>query len=197
MFAPMDLFARAEPGSAMGGPAPSPAQFAATCKSDAPPPPPAGEPGGIPNSTLPSSGNIISPLASAAAVPFGAGPTQPEAAALRRDAGLPLVDASLGAHSPTNFYKGLSGNDVFDAGGLFVETYKILAIGTPILLHVSLPGGYEFQAEAVVRWTREPTRSSDGAPPGFGAQITQISAEGRQLVHRYVRNREPLFHDDL
>jgi hypothetical protein len=34
-------------------------------------------------------------------------------------------------------------------------------------------------------------------PPGFGARFTEISQEGRQLVYRYVRNREPLFYDDL
>jgi Tfp pilus assembly protein PilZ len=107
------------------------------------------------------------------------------------------IEAALGAHSPTNFYKGLSGNDVVDAGGIFVATYQIPKIGTNLVLNVSLPGGYEFQAQGVVRWTREPSSVSDGASPGFGAQITSISPEGRQLVYRYVRNREPLFHDDF
>ena len=39
--------------------------------------------------------------------------------------------------------------------------------------------------------------SGADSSPGYGAQFTQISQEGRQLVYRYVRNREPLFHDDL
>jgi hypothetical protein len=62
-----------------------------------------------------------------------------------------------------------------------------------------LPGGYEFEAQGVVRWTRDAPLSGAGAesPPGYGAQVTNISQEGRQLVYRYVRNREPLFHDDL
>ena len=109
------------------------------------------------------------------------------------------VDAELGAHSPSNFYKGLSGNDVVDHGGLFVATYNIPRIGQPIVVHVSMPGGYEFDAQAIVKWTRETVDSSHGqnAPPGFGAQFTQITPEARQLVYRYVRNREPLFHDDL
>jgi hypothetical protein len=107
------------------------------------------------------------------------------------------VEAELGAHSSTNFYKGLSGNDVIDCGGLFVATYQIPSIGQPVLLRVSLPGGYEFEASGVVRWTRDSIAASADAPPGFGAQLTQISPEGRQLVYRYVRNREPLFHDDL
>lgn len=107
---------------------------------------------------------------------------------------MPVIQADLGAHSVTNFYKGLSGNDIIDHGGLFVQTYVPPKIGTPIRLKVSLPGGYEFEANAVVKWTRE--QGAD-APPGFGAQFTAITPEARQLVYRYVRNREPLFHDDL
>ena len=109
----------------------------------------------------------------------------------------PAVAADLGAQSPTNFYKGLSGNDIIDHGGIFVATYKIPKIGTQLRLQVSLPGGYEFQAGAVVRWTRESSDSTVDTPPGFGAQFTEIAPEARQLVYRYVRNREPLFHDDL
>ena len=107
------------------------------------------------------------------------------------------VEADLGAHSTTNFYKGLSGNDVVDSGGIFIATYNIPPIGRPLIVKVSLPGGYEFEAHAVVRWTRDSPSSGADAPPGYGAQFTQISPEARQLVYRYVRNREPLFHDDL
>jgi hypothetical protein len=107
------------------------------------------------------------------------------------------VTAELGAHSHSNFYKGLSGNDIIEHGGLFVSTYKLPKIGHGVRLRVSLPGGYEFEANAVVRWRREPSDAGDSAPPGFGAQFTEITPEARQLVYRYVRNREPLFHDDL
>ena len=110
---------------------------------------------------------------------------------------VPVVNADLGAHSPTNFYKGLSGNDIIDHGGLFVSTYRIPKIGTPVRLKVALPGGYEFEANAVVRWSREQSDAGNDAPPGFGAQFTEITPEARQLVYRYVRNREPLFHDDF
>jgi hypothetical protein len=120
--------------------------------------------------------------APAAAAPAAGGPVR--------------IEAELGAHSTTNFYKGLSGNDVIDSGGIFVATYQIPKIGSQVLVKVSMPGGYEFEALGIVRWTREATGGSDSSP-GFGAQFTQISPEGRQLVYRYVRNREPLFHDDL
>ncbi len=120
------------------------------------------------------------------------------AAAPAGGAGAPIrIEAELGAHSITNFYKGLSGNDVIDSGGIFVATYQIPEIGRNVVVKVSMPGGYEFEALGIVRWTREAPLSGSDSPPGFGAQFTQISPEGRQLVYRYVRNREPLFHDDL
>ena len=106
---------------------------------------------------------------------------------------MPAVDVELGIHSTSNFYKGLGGNDVIEHGGLFVATYKALQIGTPVALHVHLPGDYEFRASGVVQWTREAGTSE----PGFGVRLTQITPEGRQLVYRYTRNREPMFYDDL
>jgi hypothetical protein len=125
--------------------------------------------------------------------PAYAPPAPPAAAAGSGEA----VPAELGAHSPSNFYKGLSGNDIVDHGGLFVSTYKLPKLGSRVRLRVSMPGGYEFEANAVVKWMREANEASTDAPPGFGAQFTDITAEARQLVYRYVRNREPMFHDDL
>jgi hypothetical protein len=106
-------------------------------------------------------------------------------------------EAELGAHSATNFYKGLSGNDVVDSGGIFIATYNIPTVGQELAIKVSMPGGYEFEALGVVRWTRDSPQSGADSSPGFGAQFTQISPDARQLVYRYVRNREPLFYDDL
>jgi len=138
-----------------------------------------------------------SPMAATSAAPGGAAPFQPISGrppAPPNMDGAAVIAADLGAHSPSNFYKGLSGNDIIDHGGLFVSTYMIPKIGQPVRLRVSLPGGYEFEANAIVQWARE---QGGDAPPGFGARFTQITPEARQLVYRYVRNREPLFHDDL
>jgi PilZ domain len=139
------------------------------------------------------------PAAPAYQAPAAAPPVYaaPPAAAPAAAHGALRVEAELGAHSGTNFYKGLSGNDVIDSGGIFVATYQIPDIGQQLSLRVSMPGGYEFEALGVVRWTREAPNSGSEGSPGFGAQFTQITPEGRQLVYRYVRNREPLFHDDL
>ncbi len=111
-----------------------------------------------------------------------------------------FVEAALGAYSTTNFYKGLSGNDIIDAGGLFIATYTPPEMGEKVRVNVSLPGGFEFQARGVVTWVREMPKSGSlnpMSPPGYGVRFTEISKEARQLVYRYVRNREPLFYDDI
>jgi hypothetical protein len=177
----------------------------------APAPPPMASPmtGAMPGQVPPHQPRtgtaIVEPTHGGAMQPPGFGPTQPAPTPTGSqptvDAGPPgnepVVNADLGAHSPTNFYKGLSGNDIIDHGGLFVATYMIPKMGMPIRLKVSLPGGYEFEAGAVVKWVREPSEAGADVAPGFGAQFTQISPDARQLVYRYVRNREPIFHDDL
>jgi len=115
-----------------------------------------------------------------------------------RHPSLRAVEAALGAHSATNFYKGLASGDIVASGGLFVATYQVPPVGQELLLKVSMPGGYEFEARGVVAWTRDvqPSSTASGATPGFGAQLSEITDEGRGLIQRYVRNREPLFHDD-
>ncbi len=121
------------------------------------------------------------------------------AAKRKKGDGNDVVEAALGAHSATNFYRGLSGGDVIESGGLFIATYEVRKIGDDISLIVSLPGGYEFHARGTVRWSRDIPRSASmnpDAPPGFGVKFTEIPEAARQLVERYVRNRDPLLHDD-
>jgi Tfp pilus assembly protein PilZ len=139
--------------------------------------------------------NAATVAAPAGQIPFPAAAPAPAAPPVGNVA---AINAELGTQSATNFYKGLSGNDIVDHGGLFVSTYMVPKLGANVRLKVSLPGGYEFEANAVVAWSREASDAGgDGAPPGFGAKFTQITQEARQLIYRYVRNREPLFHDDL
>ncbi len=126
-----------------------------------------------------------------------AAPAAPQAP-VAAPAGAPKFEAALGTNSATNFYKGLSGNDVVEHGGIFVATYqKVPKVGSMIQLKVALPGGYDFDAACEVMWTRESAGEGEGASPGFGARFKQVSQEARQLIYRYVRNREPLFHDDF
>ncbi|HVW24777.1 MAG TPA: PilZ domain-containing protein [Polyangiaceae bacterium] len=179
-----------------GAPARAPAAAPAMPARGAAPSPPSAR-GATPAPGYPAAAQqpvAAAPQAARAAPGPVPGPASPVGAGTLR------VNAELGVHSATNFYKGLSGNDLFDSGGIFIATYQIPSIGKELIIHVSMPGGYEFDAKGVVRWTREAPLSGPAgleSPPGFGAQFTDISPEGRQLIQRYVRNREPLFHDDL
>ncbi len=123
-------------------------------------------------------------------------PSISPAGAAEGDAPSGAIEASLGAHSPSNFYKTLSGNDIVENGGIFVSTYAIPKLNQQVMLRVHLPGGYYFDCTGIVRWTRE-QRDNPDAPPGFGAQMFGVTQEQRQLIMRYVRNREPMFYDDL
>ncbi len=131
--------------------------------------------------------------------PAGGGvfsPSKAPSGAAEGEAPPGAIEASLGAHSPSNFYKTLNGNDIVEHGGIFVSTYAIPRLEQQLLLRVHLPGGYHFDCTAIVRWTRE-QRDNPDAPPGFGAQMVGVTAEQRQLIMRYVRNREPMFYDDF
>ena len=111
--------------------------------------------------------------------------------------GAPNIDVELGLHSASNFYRGLGGDDIIENGGIFIATYRVPKLGSAVSLRVLLPGNDEFSANAEVCWTRGQGASVDSADPGFGARFTQISQEGRMLIRRYIRNREPIFYDDL
>ncbi len=185
------------PAARAAEPAPAPEpQPAPVVAAPAPEPQPAPAPvvaSAAPNpfaATAPATDFIAAPPVAQAPSPA----IVPPAAVPEAPVDAPVITAELGAHSQTNFYKGLAGNDILDHGGLFVSTYMIPKVGTAVRLRVSLPGGYEFEANATVRWTRE---AGSDAPPGFGAQFTAITPEARQLVYRYVRNREPIFYDDF
>jgi uncharacterized protein (TIGR02266 family) len=104
------------------------------------------------------------------------------------------VEANLGASSETNFYVGFSG-DVTD-GGVFIATYTVLAVGTPVNAHVTLPGGYEFKVPGRVHFVRDPMDMSADAEPGMGVRFEQLSAEHKELAMRFIRKRAPMFYDD-
>lgn len=112
--------------------------------------------------------------------------------------GLVRVDVALAANSASNFYRGFGGDDVFEHGGIFVATYNLPEVGASLVLRVVMPGGHEFQAQGVVRWRRLAPAGGSHAPevpPGFGLAFEDVPKGARELVDRYVKNREPLFHD--
>jgi hypothetical protein len=99
-------------------------------------------------------------------------PARSTSAAGPPPAGATPVAAELGAHSPSNFYKGLSGNDIVDHGGLFVSTYKLPKIGQPCA----------FASRSRAATSSRPTPSCAGA--ASRATRERRSARLRRAVHR-------------
>ncbi|MDB4936871.1 MAG: hypothetical protein JWP87_3843 [Labilithrix sp.] len=107
---------------------------------------------------------------------------------------VPRFDVSLGASSPSNFYRGLDGDDVVMHGGVFVATYaKLPPIGATVILVIELPGGNRFEVAGTVAWTQD--ELSDDSPAGFGARLASAPEDARAMIAQFVKHREPLVRD--
>lgn len=103
------------------------------------------------------------------------------------------IAVDLHLSSESQFFSGLSG-DVAE-GGLFLCTYRRLAIGEEVELELSLPGLDEpLLASGRVRWLREHTADQ---PRGVGVALERVSEEGRAAVERFCRARPPLLYEDI
>lgn len=100
------------------------------------------------------------------------------------------LEVDIGVHSETNFYAGFSG-DVSE-GGIFIATYKPLAIGTKTTVSFVLPGGHHVVTEGEVSWVRE---AAWDVTPGMGVTFTGLSDYDRQYIQWYAQQRAPLFFD--
>jgi ATPase involved in DNA repair/ATPase family associated with various cellular activities (AAA) len=109
-------------------------------------------------------------------------------------AAIARFDVQLGASSPSNFYRGLDGNDVVMHGGTFVATYaKLPPIGAAVILGIELPGGNRFDVVGTVAWTQDDL--GEDSPSGFGARMASAPEDARAMIAQFVRHREPLVRD--
>ena len=104
------------------------------------------------------------------------------------------VEANLGASTETNFFVGFSG-EIAD-GGVFVATYTTLERSTPVMLLLTLPGGFEIRLPGVVRFVRDPMDFSSSSEPGIGIAFENLTEEHRQLMLRFISKRAPIFYDE-
>lgn len=104
------------------------------------------------------------------------------------------LEVNVGATTESNFFLGFSGD--IGEGGVFVATYETLPKGTPVHVLVTLPGGYEFQADGRVGFVREAIDLGADSQPGIGIRFEQLEVEHRELVLRFVSKRAPIFYDE-
>jgi uncharacterized protein (TIGR02266 family) len=112
----------------------------------------------------------------------------------RRVPRVPLqTEVTIEGHS--NFYTGFT-QDI-STGGLFVCTKQLLPVGTKIDLVFRLPDGKRIAVKGEVRWVRDIAFSSSEALPGMGIQFENLRPEDLEAVERFVKERAPLFYDEL
>ncbi len=76
-----------------------------------------------------------------------------------------------------------------NTGGIFVETIKILAVDTPLVVEFMLPSkkGKLITCNARVAWTNEPgDRKSPHLPPGMGLQFLDLSLENLRDIRDFL-----------
>lgn len=107
----------------------------------------------------------------------------------------PRISVSVDIHlsSDSHFFSGLSGD--ISEGGLFLSTYRPLAIGSEVDLEFSLPGSEQaVHARGEVRWLRE---HSAHEPRGVGIAFESLSEDDRERIHRFCTMRPPLYYEDV
>jgi uncharacterized protein (TIGR02266 family) len=93
--------------------------------------------------------------------------------------------------SESQFFAGVTGN--VGGGGLFVATYAILPVGTPVTVEFTLPGepAPTICASGSVCWLRE----TEGAVHGMGVTFDDLSTEDKKAIREFCKVRPPLLHD--
>jgi len=109
--------------------------------------------------------------------------------------GVRRVDVDLQTEGPSNFYRSVMSEDVWQDGGLFVATYeKPPPLGADVLVSVEFPAGSRCEFVGSVAWFRD--HLGDDAPAGFGVRFLELSEPARALISGYCGVREPLLWDD-
>ncbi|MFO0682403.1 MAG: PilZ domain-containing protein [Sandaracinus sp.] len=148
------------------------------------------------------------PIAPAAAAFPGTAPPATQAPAYQPPAAQPqqqgayrqnnkdrvAVEVNIGATTDSNFYVGFSGE--ISEGGVFCATYNIQPRGTPMRVHVTLPGNFAKDVNGFVRFVRDPMDLTAESEPGMGIQFEGLDPEARELILRFIRKRPPMFYDE-
>lgn len=122
-------------------------------------------------------------------------PPAPPPAEERRDSPRRDVEVEIGYQSETNFFTGLSMD--ISTGGLFVASYDVPLVGTPVNVNFNLPGGPIMSLDGVVRWVREYNPVTPDMVPGFGVSFVNLSPAEETAINDYLARSSPLLYEDV
>lgn len=112
----------------------------------------------------------------------------------RRENSRVRMQAQVDLSSDSNFFTGFSTN--LSEGGLFIATVERIALGTPVEVVFSVPGGAPLKVRGLVRWSREINDKAPEIFPGVGVQFLELDPQVAQSIKGFVAQREPLFFPD-
>lgn len=122
-------------------------------------------------------------------------PQQAVPVGYRGDQNREKIEVNIGATTESNFFVGFSTE--ISEGGVFAATYNIQPRGTPMIVHITLPGGFDQIVHGVVRFVRDPMdMSAEDTVPGMGIQFEGLDPQARELILRFIRKRPPMFYDE-
>jgi uncharacterized protein (TIGR02266 family) len=122
---------------------------------------------------------------------------QMESIRLQLSASVPAPKAIAGPQSfeleftgATRFFAGLEQD--LSQGGVFVATYRELAIGTRLELEFQLTDGSAIRARGVVCWLRSQANAGSERP-GAGVAFIDLSQEALSTIVRFCQAEPPLY----
>lgn len=160
-------------------------------------PPPQGAQGGAappPTAPVPPTRQAPQPQAKRPPNPAPSGQPAGVPAPSAGSGGQQSIEVNIGATTESNFFVGFSGE--IAEGGVFVATYEVLPVSTPVNMLVTLPGGFDFRAQGKVKFVRDPLDLAAEAEPGMGICFDNLGQNERELVLRFIRKRPPMFYDE-
>jgi|GEM_PF-1457385 len=99
------------------------------------------------------------------------------------------LELELEFKEDTHFYAGITQD--LSQGGVFVATYRLLAVGTLLWLAFDLPDGTHVRTRGEVRWLRG---EQDGSlRPGMGVAFVDLPEPSLRAIEAFCCARAPLY----
>jgi len=123
----------------------------------------------------------------------------------RRNHARKSFEVEVSLESDHNFFMGLTEN--ISEGGLFVQTQKLLPVGTALNIALSLATSREPVAiEGVVRWVRSANAvrqehdnfgsgGDEAFKAGLGIQFQHLTPEAARAITKFISIRSPDFYE--
>ncbi len=105
------------------------------------------------------------------------------------------LEASLHDQQGGHLYTGFAGD--IDSGGVFVPTYDVRPVSTPVAIRICFGDDDSISAGGVVEWVREHNPVVPEMVPGMGVRLTSLDMAGRMRIEVHLEEHEPILYDDL